>query len=68
MKPDSKWSVRKMVCPEAVGKAELLLEWRVEKGRKVLHSISCDNPRLMDYSGTDCQWHCRKKIAGKKKD
>ena len=67
MKQGSKWSIRQMPCPEARGKAELLLEWKVEKGKKVLHSISCDNPQLMDYSGMDCQWYCLEKISGKKK-
>jgi hypothetical protein len=39
----------------------------VEKGKKVLNSISCDSPRLLDYSGEDCQWLCLEKISGKKK-
>jgi hypothetical protein len=67
MKQASKWSVRRMQCPEADCKTELLLEWKTEKGRKVLHSISCDHPRLLDYSGSDCQWHCLNKITAKKK-
>ncbi len=56
-----------MMCPEEKGKAELLLEWRVQKGKKVLHSISCTHPQLMDYSGADCQWLCVKRIAAKKR-
>jgi hypothetical protein len=55
-----------MECPEGRGKASLLVEWRVEKGKKVLHSISCNNPLLMDYSGQDCQWLCWDKISRKK--
>jgi hypothetical protein len=39
----------------------------VEKGRKVLHSISCNNPQLADYSGMDCRWACVEIISGKKK-
>jgi len=66
MKQTSKWNVRQMKCPEGKGKAELLLERRVEKGRKVLRSISCDNPRLADYSGVDCRWCCLEKISAKK--
>jgi hypothetical protein len=66
MKQASQWSIRKRQCPEGRGKAELLLEWKVEKGRKVLHSISCDNPQLADYSGVECQWCCLEKVSGKK--
>ncbi len=67
MSERSKWTIREMKCPEEKGKAELLIEWKVKKGRKVLHSISCDHPQLMDYSGVDCQWLCMKKIAAKKR-
>ena len=67
MKQASQWSTRKMKCPEGRGKAELLLEWKVERGGKVLCSASCDDPRLTCYSGTDCQWLCLEKISGAKK-
>ncbi len=67
MKETSKWSIREMECPEVKCKTELLIEWKVEKGKKVLNSISCDNPRLLDYSGEDCHWLCLEKISGKKK-
>ncbi|NWF57227.1 MAG: hypothetical protein HXY45_20815 [Syntrophaceae bacterium] len=67
MKQPSQWSIRKRQCPEGRGKTDLLLEWKVEKGRKVLHSISCDNPHLADYSGADCRWACLEKISGEKK-
>jgi hypothetical protein len=67
MKQTSKWSIRQMECPEVKCQTELLLEWKVEKGKKVLNSISCDSPRLLDYSGEDCQWLCLEKISGKKK-
>ena len=56
-----------MNCPEEKRKAQLLLEWKVQKGKKVLKSVSCDNPQLTDYSGMDCQWLCLKKISPKKK-
>jgi len=55
--------IRKIACPEGKGKASLLVEWEVDKGRKSLRSISCDNPILMDYSGEDCGWQCWEKIS-----
>ncbi|MCX5918694.1 MAG: hypothetical protein NTX30_18695 [Deltaproteobacteria bacterium] len=67
MKQASKWNVRPMKCPEGKGKAELLLEWKVGKGRKILRSVSCDPPQLTHYSGTDCKWVCLEKISAKKK-
>jgi hypothetical protein len=66
MKQASKWSVRQMKCPEGKGQAGLLLEWKLEKGRKILCSVSCDNPQLADYSGADCRWCCLEKISGRK--
>jgi hypothetical protein len=66
MKQASNWSVRQRKCPEGRGEAALLLEWKVQKGRKILHSVSCDNPQLANYSGTDCQWRCMEKISDKK--
>jgi hypothetical protein len=67
MKQSSKWNLRPMQCPEGRGKAELLLEWEVEKGRRILRSVSCDHPQLTHYSGTDCKWFCLGKISGAKK-
>jgi len=67
MKQISKWNVRMMKCPEGKGRAELLLEWKVERGKKILRSISCDNSQLADYSGVDCRWCCLEKISGRKK-
>ena len=67
MKQASKWNLRPMQCPEGKGKVELLLEWKVEKGRKILRSVSCDHPELSHYSGTDCKWFCQGKISGAKK-
>jgi hypothetical protein len=59
-------SIRKVKCPEDRGIAQLLLEWKVDRGRKVLCSVTCDNFELADYSGSDCQWLCWAKIAGGK--
>jgi hypothetical protein len=66
MEPTSKWSVRQMKCPEGRGRAGLLVEWKVEKGKKILRSVSCDNPQLADYSRVECRWCCLEKISGKK--
>ena len=66
MKQTSRWNIRQMKCPEGKGHAELLLEWKVERGRKTLHSISCNHPQLADYGGVACQWCCLEKISGKK--
>ena len=57
--------IRQIACPEGQGKPSLLVEWETEKGRKVLRSISCDNPTLADYSGEDCGWQCWEKISRK---
>ena len=59
-------SIRKVKCPEDRGIAQLLLEWKIDRGRKVLGSVTCDNFELADYSGSDCQWLCWAKIAGGK--
>jgi hypothetical protein len=67
MKQASKWSVRQMKCPEGKGQTGLLLEWKGEKGRKILRSASCDNAQLAEYSGIDCRWGCLEIISGKKK-
>jgi len=66
MQEKSRWVLRHMKCAEGNRRAELLIEWKVRRGRKLLQSISCDSPQLMDYSGGDCQWFCLKKISGKK--
>jgi hypothetical protein len=67
MKQSSKWNLRAMQCPEGKGKTELLLEWQMVKGRKILCSASCDHPHLAYYSGPDCKWFCLEKISGRKK-
>ncbi len=66
MAEKSKYTVRHLECPEEKGKTSLLIEWKVQKGKKVLHSISCNHPQLTDYSGKDCEWHCMKKISARK--
>ena len=48
------------------GKAELLIEYKVEKGKKVLRSIHCDSVHLRAYGGTECQWVCMEKLSPKK--
>lgn len=63
MEKKSNWVIRHIKCPEDKGKAALLIEWKVERGRKVLNSLSCDNPRLMNYSDEDCHWLCLEKIS-----
>ncbi len=67
MKQTSKWNVRQMKCPEGKGQTALLLEWKVERGKKILCSVSCDNPQLADYSGVECRWCCLEKLSAKKK-
>jgi len=63
MGEQSKWVKRRMACPEGMGESKLLLEWRVEPGREVLNSIRCNNYRLRDLSGEDCEWSCWEKIT-----
>jgi hypothetical protein len=55
--------VRQMECPEGKGKATLLLQWQVQRGKKALQGICCDNPRLTAYGGEDCGWQCWEKIS-----
>ncbi len=66
MQEKSRWVVRRVQCPGEKGKADLLMEWRIQKGKKILHSIHCDHPRLADYSGKDCQWLCWPKLGRRK--
>ena len=67
MEKPSKWSVRRVQCPEGKGKAGLLIEWKVEKGKKAVQSVSCDNPELHHYDGMDCKWYCLERLSVKKK-
>jgi len=63
MAEKSKWVVRSMHCPGEEKAAELLIEWRVQKGKNVLQSVTCNCSQLTDYSGTDRQWGCLQKIS-----
>ena len=54
----SRWEKCHIKCPEDNIDTELLLEWQKEKDKKVLKSVSCKNPRLMDLKPEDCQWSC----------
>jgi hypothetical protein len=58
VKGKSSWEKCRVTCPEEKIDTELLLEWREEGGKKVLKSISCKNPKLMDLKPEDCQWPC----------
>jgi hypothetical protein len=49
-------------CTEENIDTELLLEWHQEGGKKVLNSISCKNPKLMDLKPEDCQRSCWEEI------
>ncbi len=55
-------------CPEGRGETELLSAWCAEGGRQVLNGIICNNPKLRDLSGTDCQWSCWDQISPKNHD
>jgi hypothetical protein len=65
MAEKTKWVVRTMDCG-GKEKADLLIEWRVQRGKNVLHSVTCNCSQLIDYSGTDCDWHCVEKISRKR--
>jgi len=67
MEGRSKWAVRPFKCAEADRPVELLIEWRIEKAKKILHGICCNHPGLADYSGKECRWGCVPKLSGKKK-
>ncbi len=67
MADKSQWAIRPMKCPGQDLTVDLLVEWRVKKGKKVLQSVCCNHPALLDYSGKDCEWVCFKKLSGRKK-
>ncbi len=58
-----RWETRRVKCPEVGREAHLFIEWRQEKGKILLNSISCDNPRLRDLDNWDCRWSCWDGIA-----
>jgi hypothetical protein len=63
----SQWAVRSMKCPEEEQTVDLLVEWKVERGKRILQSVSCNHPALSDYSGKECQWVCLPRLSGGKK-
>ncbi len=66
MKHESRWEMCRVTCPEEKVDTELLLEWREDDGKKVLNSISCKNPKLMDLKPEDCHWSCWEEIEKEK--
>ena len=58
MSENPRWEKCRVTCPEQEGEAELFLEWHRKDGKDVLHSSSCKNTKLMDLSGSDCEWTC----------
>jgi hypothetical protein len=63
----SHWAIRSLKCPEEDLTVDLLVEWKVEKGKKILQSLCCNQPELTFYSGKECQWICLQKLSSKKK-
>ena len=63
----SQWAVRPLKCPEEDRAVDLLVEWKIEKGKKSLHSICCNHPDLTVYGGKECRWACIQKLSGRKK-
>ena len=45
-------------CRQAKRTAKLLIEWQEMDGRRVIKSMSCDNPKLSDLDNWDCHWSC----------
>ena len=66
MTRQAKWEKRNIQCPEGKGEGELLTEWQNENGKEILTGISCNNPKLRDLSGEDCNWSCWKEVSKKK--
>ena len=67
MDKPSHWVIRSMKCPGEDRTVDLLVEWKVEKGKKILQSVSCNDPGLVAYSGKDCEWLCLGKISGRER-
>lgn len=67
MGPKSRWAVRVCRCPEENRPVDLLVEWKIEKGKKTPQSVSCNHPGLADLGGRDCAWRCVEKLSGRKK-
>ena len=66
MKQKSRLEKCRVNCPEDKIDTELLLEWHEEGGKKLLNSIRCANPKLMDLKPEDCQWSCWEEIEKEK--
>ena len=64
MEKQPKYEKRVVKCAEGDHIATLFIEWAEEAGKPVIHSITCDNPRLRDLDNWDCRWSCWEKIAG----
>ena len=58
MTEDRRWEKCRISCPEQEGEAEIFLEWHRKEGKDVLYSTSCKNLKLLDLSGSDCEWTC----------
>ena len=67
MEDKSRWVVRTRKCPEGGRAIDLLVEWRIEKGKKILHSVSCNHPGLAEFGGKECRWGCVQRLPGGKK-
>ena len=68
MSGTAKWEKKKGDCDESGRENDLLVEWReTEDGKKELGGVSCDDPKLTDYDGEECDWTCVDEIEGGKK-
>jgi len=54
-------------CPEEDRSVDLLVEWKIETGEKVLHSVCCNHSGLTDYSGKKFRWGRIQKLSGRRK-
>ena len=59
----SRWTRRRIECPEGRGSHELLFELHDDAGKEVGRAISCDNPNLEDFTGGDCEWSCWEAVS-----
>jgi hypothetical protein len=65
MSGKSRWEKKKVGCDGSDRENELLIEWRkTEGGKEEIGSVSCDDPKLTDYDGGDCDWTCIDGIEG----
>ncbi len=58
-----RWETRQIQCLEQELCANLLIQWRDTESGTVLHSVSCDNPRLKDLDNWECRWSCWEQVA-----